>query len=248
MNNAGQKLITQLVDENYVYASVLFFFGISFYNYSDKTLEQACREKGLDVKAVIKKLESINSSNPEINLELDKYPIDLVIEYLKHAHYIFVKHKLPYISKLINNLDNLNIDKSVKDLKFIFPFFVEDFIKHIYEEEDTLFTYILTLHNSLSKNFNISKLYYEMEKHSIREYALQHSNDENDMQGIRQLTNNYTLPDSGNLHLKVIYAELKSFEEELERHAQIENEILFPKALSLENEVNLKIKNKISCN
>jgi regulator of cell morphogenesis and NO signaling len=245
-----QKLINQIVDENYIHASILNFFGIKFYNYSDKTLEQVCRDKGLDLNAVVKKLESINSEKPGENLAIHKYPIDLIIEYLKHSHHIFVKHKLPYISQLISNLDNSRIDKSTKDLKFIFPFFVEDFIKHIYEEEDTLFTYILTLFNSLNfnKKPNISKLYYAMEKHSIRDYALQHSNDDHEMQGLRKMTNNYILSDPSDLHLKVIYAELNSFEKELSRHAQIENEILFPKALNLENEVSFKFKNFISCN
>jgi regulator of cell morphogenesis and NO signaling len=248
MDQTKQKLINQIVDENYVHASVLFFFGISFYNYSDKTLEQACIEKGLDVNVVVKKLESISDVKPKENFTLDKYPVDLIIEYLKHTHHIFVKQKLPYLSKLISGLDNSKIDKSTKDLKFIFPFFVEDFIKHIYEEEDTLFTYILTLYNSLTKKYNVSALYFAMEKHSIREYALQHSNDEDEMQGIKKLTNNYTLEDPSDIHLKVIYEELKSFGEELNQHARIENELLFPRALSLENEVSMKFRNRIQHN
>lgn len=245
MNAIRLKQINQIIDENYVHASVLFFFGINFNNYSEKTLEQVCQEKGLDVNVVVKKLESIPAENTGDTLDLDKYPLDLIIEYLKHSHHLFVKHKLPYLSKLIASLDSSAIDKSLKDLKFIFPVFAEDFIKHIYEEEDTLFTYILTLYNSLHRKHNISKLYYAMEKHSIREYALQHSSDDDEMKGIRTLTNNYTLSDPKNLHLKVIYGELKSFEEELCRHARIENEILFPKALNLENEVSLKYRNRM---
>lgn len=244
MNTIRLKLINQIIDENYLNASVLFFFGISFYNYSEKTLEEVCKEKGLDVNVVVKKLESITTAQPEDNLALDKYPIDLIIEYLKHTHHNFVKHKLPYVSRLISSLDNSNLDKSLKDLKFIFPVFAEDFIKHIYEEEDTLFTYILTLNNCLAKKYNISKIYYAMEKHSIRDYALQHSSDD-EMKGIRDLTNNYTLTDPKDLHLKVIYGELKSFEYELKRHARIEDEILFPKALNLENEVSMMIRNRI---
>jgi regulator of cell morphogenesis and NO signaling len=246
MADTKQKLIDQIVDENFITASVLFFFGINFYNYSNKTLQQVCLEKGLDVNVVIKKLESIGTDKPQL-LDLDKYPLDLVIEYLKHTHQIFVKQRLPYISKLISELDNNKIDKSVKDLKFIFPFFVEDFIKHIYGEEDTLFTYVLSLFSALNKNHNISSIYYAMEKYSVREYALQH-NDEDEMKGLRQLTNNYSLDGIKDIHLKVIYQELKSFDEELTKHAQIENEILFPKALSLENEIKKQIKNRISCN
>src|SRR6478752_150995 len=39
--------ISELVDQNYVHAYVLFYFGIRFYEYSELTLEQVCDQKGL---------------------------------------------------------------------------------------------------------------------------------------------------------------------------------------------------------
>lgn len=242
MNRLGAKRIHEIINDNYVHASVLFFFGISFYNYSEKTLEQVCSEKGLDLSMVIKNLENEGKNSVIDSRTLQQYPIDLVVEYLKHSHFIFIKHKLPYISKLISELDNQRTDKVSKDLKFVFPFFVEDFIRHVYEEEDTLFNYITVLHSALQKKPNVSRLYFAMEKHSIRDYALHHTMDDDEMMGIRDLTSNYTNSDSSDLHLHVIFQELKSFEAELIQHARIENEILFPKALALENEIAQKFK------
>jgi regulator of cell morphogenesis and NO signaling len=37
--------------------------------------------------------------------------------------------------------------------------------------------------------------------------------------------------------VKVLYKELQEFERNLSTHARIENEILFPKAMALENKV-----------
>src|SRR5690606_24013454 len=90
------KRISELVDQNYVHAYVLFYFGISFYEYSEFTLEQVCHKKKLRVEQVIRELES-QSLVKEADLPLISYPIDLIIEYLKHSHFLFVKHKLPYI-------------------------------------------------------------------------------------------------------------------------------------------------------
>jgi len=247
MNRLGQKRIEEIIHENYVHASVLFFFGISFYNYSDKTLAEVCKEHRLNLNTVVKNLNSCNDSEPPA-IALQEFPIDLIIEYLKHSHYTFIKKKLPYISKLISTLGNERQDKLSKDLKFIFPFFVEDFIRHVYEEEDTLFSYILSLYQVLQKKQPISKIYYQMEKHSIRDYALHHTMDDDEMQGIRMLTNHYFISDPSDLHVKVIFEELKSFEAELQNHARIENEILFPKALALENEINHLFKSLIPHN
>ena len=50
--------ISELVDKNYVHAYVLFYFGISFYEYSELTLDQVCKQRGLRVEQVVRELES----------------------------------------------------------------------------------------------------------------------------------------------------------------------------------------------
>ena len=95
--------IAQLVEKNYVHAYVLYYFGIHFDKYSEFTLEQACVAKGLKVDQVIRELEAPQHL-AESDLPLISYPIDLIIEYLKHSHFLFIKHRLPYIAKLVENL------------------------------------------------------------------------------------------------------------------------------------------------
>lgn len=245
----NNKKITDIVGENYVFASVLYYFGIKFYDYSEKTLEQVCQEKGLNIQTVITSLESVCAEKDNMDITLFSYPIDLIVEYLKHTHYIFIKQKLPYIARLIETLKpNTENAQLVEDLKFVFPLFVEDFIHHIYEEEDSLFRYITLLRNALHKSFNPSKLFYEIENFSLQEHAIAHSQHDDEMKGIRSITNNYTLPLGKNLHLKVVFEELKAFEKLLVSHACIENEILFPKALVLEKEVKKAFNEKIKLN
>lgn len=246
----NNKTITDLVGENYVFASVLYYFGIKFYDYSDKTLAQVCDEKGLDINRVITRLESNTGEIEYREVELLGYPIDLIIEYLKHTHYIFIKQKLPYIARLIENLKFLfpPHNQIIEDLKFVFPLFVEDFIHHVYEEEDSLFCYINLLHKTLNHSFNPSLVFYEMEKFSLQEHAIAHDMHDDEMEGIRSITNDYSIPDKNDLHLRVVFEELRAFEKQLIAHAGVENEILFPKALGLEKEVKGVLKEKIKWN
>lgn len=233
------KRIAELVDENYIHAYVLYYFGIHFYEYSELTLEQVCLEKGLKVEQVVRELES-PSHLKEADLPLVSYPTDLIIEYLKHAHFLFIKHKLPYISRLVRNFKAHHPDFEAieRDLKIVFPLFVEDFIEHIYEEEDTLFTYIRALERAAKKeSVNVSKLYYLMERNSIQKFAIEHEAHDDEMKGIRKITADYFLPHDAPLHVKVIYNELQDFETSLKTHARIENEILLPKAMAVEAQV-----------
>lgn len=230
--------ISELVEQNYVHAYVLFYFGIRFYEYFELTLEQVCKQQGLRVEQVIRELESPTHLR-ESDLPLVSYPIDLIIQYLKHSHYLFIKHKLPYIARLVESFKAKHIQyQSVeRDLKIVFPLFVEDFIEHIYEEEDTLFHFIQTLDKASRGNFIPTRLYWQLEKNSVQKFAIEHEAHDDEMEGIRKITHDYHIDHETPLHVKVIYNELQAFEKSLITHARIENEILFPKAMALENKV-----------
>jgi regulator of cell morphogenesis and NO signaling len=240
MEKTGLKdrRISELVDLNYVHAYVLFYFGIRFYEYSELTLEEVCKARSLRVDQVVRELESPTHLR-EADLPLVSYPIDLIIEYLKHSHFLFVKHKLPYIARLVDSFKANHDDYFTveRDLKMVFPLFVEDFIQHIYQEEDTLFSFIQTLERASKGQKFPAKLYYMLERNSVQKFAMEHDVHDDEMEGIRKITDNYTLKHQAPLHVKVLYNELKGFEQSLITHARIENEILFPKAMALENKV-----------
>lgn len=230
--------ISELVDQNYVYAYVLFYFGIRFYQYSELTLDQVCKQHGLRVDPVIRELE-MPSHLQEAELPLVSYPIDLIIEYLKHSHFLFVKHKLPYIAGLVESFKAHHDEYQVveRDLKIVLPLFIEDFIAHIYQEEDTLFRFIQTLERASKGKFIPTRLYYVLEKNSVQKFAMEHDVHEDEMEGIRRITKDYAVNNTTPLHVKVLYSELKAFEKSLITHARIENDILFPKAMALEAKV-----------
>ena len=153
-----------------------------------------------------------------------------------------LKRRLPYIGQLIDGLTEVNFRYRAlaKDLKSVFPLFVEDFVYHIYEEEDTFFTYIGRLMNFIRFERPVSSVLYVMNKFSVSDFALEHEVHENEMEGFRQFTNDYKYCEEADLHIKVLYSELERFEEDLLKHAKIENEVLFPKALLLERQVKLR--------
>ncbi|MFZ6008890.1 MAG: iron-sulfur cluster repair di-iron protein, partial [Bacteroidota bacterium] len=203
----------------------------------------------LKVEQVVRELESPTHLH-EADLPLVSYPIDLIIEYLKHSHFLFIKHKLPYIARLVENFkahhdDYLAVER---DLKLVFPLFVEDFIEHIYEEEDTLFKFIQELEKATRGGYSPGKLYYLLEKNSVQKFAMEHEAHDDEMEGIRKITKDYTLVPNAPLHVKVMYNELKAFEKSLITHARIENEILFPKAMAIEGKVKQGLFEKVKFN
>jgi len=249
-SNLINEKISDLVSHDHLLAHVLYSFGIPFYEYPTQTLREVCAEKGLAPEPVVKSIELSHENFKEEDLPLFSYRVDLIIEYLKHAHYMFIKHKMPFIHKLILNFkaEHKEYEAVEKDLKILFPLFMEDFIHHIYEEEDTLFKYIQKLERAKQGRYHTTRLYHAIEKHSLQKSALEHEAHDDEMIGIRKITKDYYLAPDAPLHIRVLYAELVEFEKNLQAHARIENEILFPKAMQLENQVKMAFFEKAKWN
>ncbi len=231
--------------------SFLYDRGIFYSNYPDRTIKDVCSLHNIDSELLISEMSSWHTlkNRPSIS-ELNKISVDLLIAYLQGCHQRFLWRRLPYMLKLIENLDPGQFSSAdiIKDLKLIFPIFVEDFIHHIHEEEDSLFNFVLEMHKIVNRGKNPGKMFMLKKECSIHEMAATHHEDDDEMGGIRNLTSNYHLPENSELNLRVIYAELQEFEEELARHASIENQILFPKAISLQKELRKKIYSTSSLN
>lgn len=244
------KKLIKIVERTPSHALKLHYLGINVFDFPQKTLAQICQCVGLRCDLVIKELNnpSFLQNHKEIET-LSFQTIEAVIAYLRRTHRIFMRHKLPFMKNLIEKMQLSAPYKNIcEDLKIAFPLFCEDFVKHILEEENKIFKHINLLSKAAKKEIALHKLYFKMEKCSLIEFANHHELDDDDMRGIRELTNNYKLGKNAPLMLKVLYKELLSFEKDLQIHARIENKILIPKALILENKIKKEFRNVISKN
>jgi len=245
----NKALVGDLVSENYVFASVLHYFGISFYQYQKQSLEEVCKKHKVHPSQLITELESWALRKEPTNEELYLNPIEVLVAYLKRKHYFFVRQELPFLANLISGITpDPEYSTLISDLRILFPLFVEDFIHHIHEEENGLFNRIVLLQDVEEGKYRLVDALIILEKDPIHLLAEMHEIHEDEMEGIRRLTKDYSLPENAPLTMKVLYHELQNFERELTIHAQIEDELLFPKAIQLEREAIRKIRNKIRIN
>jgi len=175
--------------------------------------------------------------------QLAHYPVEILVTLLRHSHQMFIKQKLPFLYQTIEEMDENRFFKPeiARDLKLVFPIFAEDFIRHIYEEEDTLFDYIRFLLDCTREISNPGKLFFLLKTRGIHNFSIHHEAHDNELNGIRSLTDDYHLPADVDLFTFILYRELQDFEKQLRQHAIIENNLLFPKALRLENEVRWRL-------
>ena len=236
MPSTTRLTIAELLSQNHAYGLGLHGYGISLLEESGQTLAQACEARGLHAGVVVATLESQAQARlaaPQVH----HMPIELVIRYLRHMHSVFIKQRLPYLNYLLTGLETVNEQGPEQDLKIIFPLFAEDFIAHIYEEEDHLFNYIEQLLLASTKGAHLARYWFLVEEHSMASMAGAHEVHDDEMAGIRRLTNEYVIEPGMPLPLQMLYYELTCFERDLSIHAGVENNVLFPKALKLETYV-----------
>ncbi|MEO9803540.1 MAG: iron-sulfur cluster repair di-iron protein [Reichenbachiella sp.] len=243
-----EKSIEILVNENFVYAKVLDYFGVEYYKSRNQTLQEVCKSHKIDPNHLLEVFEGAQQRKGVNSQEFKRYPARLIIGYLKHTHELFIKDRLPFILRQINALNTSLDQELIGDLKMVLPMFVDDFIHHIYEEEDRLFTYISDLERFVIGKSASSKMLANIDSFSIQEFALHHGDSDDEMRGIRGITNHYNTRNIEDIQLKVIFKELQAFDDELNKHAHIENYILFPKALNLEKQAKEKLSNTYSLN
>jgi regulator of cell morphogenesis and NO signaling len=69
----------------------------------------------------------------------------------------------------------------------------------------------------------------------------EHQSAGNEMYEIRSLSNAYTPPADACTTFKVSYLELQQFELDLHTHVHLENNILFPQAIALEERLSIPL-------
>lgn len=137
-----KKTIGELMAENFQYAGVFQRKGIDFCCHSDKTLETACAERGLDVADVMAELQ--NPSEPSGKPNFSAWDLDLVNDYvLKYHHRKFHRHHHD-LQALVDKVARVHGDRhpELKQLKAMVDESMAELEMHFQKEETVLFPYL----------------------------------------------------------------------------------------------------------
>jgi regulator of cell morphogenesis and NO signaling len=233
-----EKTLAQLVTLNPTAAVVFEKYGLDFCCKGKRTLEEACSEDHLKLKTVEHELEKIlqmNLSVPE-DRHLDKMDLDELIDYIISRHHHYVKESMPMIHSHLQKVVSKHGEKhpELNDILQLFTEVKEEMEQHMYKEENILFPRIKeinTAHKSLSANWIPDKYYISA---PIEVMEGEHDKAGNILAEIKKLTANYTAPDNACTTYRLSFNELNDFELNLHQHVHLENNILFPRALEMQ--------------
>ncbi len=235
-NDLSNFTLSEIVKNNFHTAAIFEKYNLDFCCNGKRTLDNACTEKGINPENVINEIEEINSSSNQGEIKPDEWKLDFLIDYILNNHHSYVNRMLPVISAHTQKVASVHGENhpETKKIAEIFSAINSEMRHHMMKEEKILFPHINVLVKTSNNGGIADKPYFGTIKNPIAMMEAEHQSAGDGMFDIKKLTNNYTPPADACTTYKITFQELKEFEEDLHKHVHLENNILFPKAIKLE--------------
>jgi regulator of cell morphogenesis and NO signaling len=228
MYNLLDRPLSQIVLENFQTAEILENHGLDFCCKGKRTLRAACADKGIRAETIMAQLKLILAENHDF-ANFQDLSLSTLADYIVETHHAYVRRNLPLISGYLFKIATKHGDK-FPYMKRVFVLFTQvrtELESHLSKEEEVVFPAI----KKLEQKGLASAVTYMHEP--IRLMEAEHEMAGTLLQKIRELTNNYDMPDGSCTTFRLAINALKDFESNLHKHVHLENNILFPKAISL---------------
>ncbi len=206
-------------------AQVLKQLGVDFCCGGKQTLKEAAHSIGLDEIELRRRLnqsEDLPISGPPLNFK--DWDIDFLSDYIKNVHHRYVREKGPIIQELAHKVADVHAQQHPEliSLSKELDAFLDELYHHLDKEEKLLFTAIKNEQELTSKQ--VDQL--------IQFLISEHEDSGKELQQLRKITENYTLPANACNSYTSLFSQIESFESDLLQHIHLENNILFPKLLA----------------
>jgi len=232
----GKETLGEIATKDIRKAQVFKKYGLDFCCGGKKTVKEACEEKGINVATVEKELSEVEKAQTTRELPYNDWNLDFLADYIVNTHHTYVRKHLPDIRAYADKVNKVH-GKAHPELNKVHQL-VEvintDFMAHMPKEEDVLFPYIKHLVTAKNNPSAFKKAAFGTVKSPINMMELEHETVGNALEEIRKITNNYMLPSDACASYTLLFRMLDEFEEDTHLHIHLENNILFPKAITLE--------------
>jgi regulator of cell morphogenesis and NO signaling len=235
MNITPDMKMADVLFRNITLLPVIDRFNIKL-GFGEKSVKEICSLNGVNLDFFLEITNSFIDEEYFPVVELNSFPVALMVNYLKKTHSYYLEEKVPELSKNISALiESERPDNS--QFKLIGEFFSgyrNELENHINREENIVYPYILEIESAYTKNIISNDLYSRIKKYSINDFATEHDDVEEKLYDLKNLMIRYLPPPSKSGICNNILIELFRLEKDLTIHAGLEDKVLVPKVSAME--------------
>jgi regulator of cell morphogenesis and NO signaling len=239
ISGENDETLGQIAAKDLRKAQVFKKYGLDFCCGGKKTVKEACAEKGLDVTKVEKELQQADTLPSSRPIPYGDWSLDFLADYIVNTHHSYVHKTLPDIKAYAEKVMRVHGNRHTELLRIhqLVEEIYAELMAHMVKEEKVLFPYIKELVAVKNNTQPLHAAAFGTVQNPINMMEMEHELVGKNLEEIRQLSNNYLLPEDACASYSLLYRMLDEFEEDLHLHIHLENNILFPKALEIEKKL-----------
>ncbi|WP_417608166.1 iron-sulfur cluster repair di-iron protein [Owenweeksia hongkongensis] len=236
MEGLEQRQIGELVAENYKLATVFKKHKIDFCCQGGRTISDACQKKDISIWEVIRDLEVVINAKEEDSTDYKSWPLDLLADYIEKKHHRYVEARSQEIKPFLDKLCKVHGDRHPElfEINELFTGSVGELAQHMKKEELVLFPFIRKMVVAKTTGEAMPAPHFGAVENPIAMMMHEHDAEGERFRKIAALSNDYNPPADACNTYRVTFALLQEFEDDLHKHIHLENNILFPGAKAME--------------
>lgn len=239
MSDIAERSLGELVSNNHRIAEILEDFNLDFCCGGKKSLKEACTESEVELQEIVEKLREMPESHCGM-LDADFFDADQLGDYIEKKHHSYVNQNIPVVLAYIQKVYSVHGRKhpELATVLSLFGQISHKMMAHMEKEETLLFPLIRELADMHRKGYSFDQRPgMQALDYPLKEMIDEHEDVGNMMAQIAMIANGYRPPAGACNTYKVMLAKLQEFERDLHVHFHLENNVLFPKAAEIEQEI-----------
>jgi len=239
MENLKSQSIGKFVADDFRTASVFQNYGIDFCCRGGKTINEVCESKNISADELLTKLNEVSQQPGNSNADYNNWDLDLLADHIEKKHHRYVDKTIPVLQQFLEKLCKVHGERHPElfEINELFNECAGELTMHMKKEELMLFPYIRKIALMNNDNSSYQQPPFGTVQNPIKAMMSEHAAEGDRFAKIAELTSQYTPPADGCTTYRVAFEMLNEFEKDLHLHIHLENNILFPKSITLENEL-----------
>ena len=235
----AERTLGDIVKDDPRAAAVLDRVGLDYCCGGGRTLREAASARHLDLTPTVAALEALGTPVADERAREEWDDLDALTEHIVQRHHRYVREMTPsiqtWLAKLVARHGTRHPE--LAQVRDTFDRLADELAAHMAKEENILFPAIDELAAARRADHHLPASPFGTVLNPVRVMEDDHRAAGDLLARIRTLTDDFALPDDACTTYQLCYTELERFERDLHWHVHLENNVLFPKALELEQQL-----------
>ncbi len=238
MNMESNTTVRQLAAEIPGATRLFEKVGIDYCCGGQRSLADACSTAGVELEEMLTSLKSVQSL-PSGEKDFPNMTLADLICHIVETHHAFTKSEINRLTLLIDKVCDAHLKNhpELSQVRTLFRELALELGPHMMKEERALFPYVVDLEDGIKHSRPVSSPAFVTVSNPVRRMMMEHDVAGDLLKEMRKVTSDYAPPSDACISYQTLYEALSAFEKDLHQHIHLENNILFPKAIALEEKL-----------